>query len=171
MKPIRRFLTSVLTASLLVVVAFTSLSRPAQAHDYRVADIRIEHPWSPAMPPGATSGAVYFRVLRNGGTRADELLGARTPLTSHVELHTMHLDGDVMRMRAVSGVPIKPGGAVAFGRGEANGYHLMLIDLKAPLKDGQTFPLWLRFREAGEVEVKVVVQTPKSQPPAGAHRH
>lgn len=156
---------------LLGLVLLGGLSQPIRAHDYRVGDIRIEHPWALAMPPGASSGAVYFRVLRNLGARADELKSARSSIAPQIEIHSLRLDGDVMRMRAVTGLNLPAQSTVAFNRSESNTHHLMLIGLKSPLQDGQTFPLWLRFREAGEIEVKVVVQTPKGQSPGSTHRH
>jgi copper(I)-binding protein len=72
-----------------------------------------------------------------------------------VELHEMKMDGDVMRMRQVAAVDVPAGGSVAL---EPGGLHVMLLGLKAPLKEGDRFPMTLRFEKAGEVKVEVHVE-------------
>ena len=62
----------------------------------------------------------------------------------------------VMRMRQVDGIALAPKASVKMRPGM--GYHLMLVGLKRPLKDGEAFPMTLEFERAGKVEVKVVVQ-------------
>ncbi len=68
----------------------------------------------------------------------------------------MSMDGNVMKMREVDGIEIKPATRVAMQPGE--GYHIMLIGLKKPLKAGDKFPLTLTFEKSGKVEVSVWVE-------------
>ncbi len=139
----------------------------AWGHDYRVKDIRVDHPFATPTVQGAPTGAVYF-TLTNQGKAADRLLGASTPRAKRVELHTMTMAGDVMRMREVSAIDVKPGQPVKMQPGASN--HLMLIGLSAPLKSGDRFPMTLRFEKAGSVEVEVLVQNPAPAKEA-AHEH
>ena len=83
----------------------------------------------------------------------------------------MTMDGEVMKMRPLSRIDIPAGAEVSMVKGNPNGYHLMLLGLKQPLKDGNRFPVWLTFKQAGEVKVEVYVQTPKAPGPSGQHEH
>jgi copper(I)-binding protein len=76
-------------------------------------------------------------------------------------------DGDVMRMRPVDGVEIRAGQTVTLRPG---GFHLMLIGLSQPLRQGETVPVTLRFERAGDVQVALSVQAAGAREPA-SHRH
>ena len=76
-----------------------------------------------------------------------------------------------MKMRSLSSIDIPAVSEVSFAKGNPNGYHLMLLGLKQPLKDGDRFPVWLTFKQAGEVKVEVYVQTPKAAAQAEEHKH
>jgi copper(I)-binding protein len=126
----------------------------AQAHEYEVGQLHVDHPWSREMPPVAPTAAAYF-VVHNKGNEADRLLGASTPAAGKAELHEhVHADG-VMKMQQVQDVAIPAGGEVKF---EPMGYHVMLFNLKQQARDGEHFPLTLTFEKAGSVEVEVAVQ-------------
>ena len=160
-------LTKLLTASL--VLSILCGLNLAHAHDFQVGSLRIVHPYT--TPSLSRNGAVYFKAIQNEGQQDDELLGARTPAAASVELHAMRMQGDVMTMRAQSAIVLPAGSSTPFTHGQAHGYHVMLIGLHKPLKDGDRFPVWLRFKHAGEKEVMVWVQTPKNQATSGAHQH
>jgi hypothetical protein len=131
----------------------------AAAHGAAVGDIRIEHPFATPTPPGVMVGAAYLAKVENTGSRADRLLGATSPAAGQVQMHTMTVDaGGVMRMREAPALDLAPGAAIRMRPGA--GLHLMLMDLKRPLKVGDSFPLTLQFEHAGKVEVKVIVQQP-----------
>src|SRR5690606_18752503 len=100
--------------------------------------------------PGLSTGAVYFRGIRNTGQAADRLLSARTPAAARVEIHRMQMEGEVMRMRAVPALDLPSGVTTSLRHGNTDGHHLMLLDLKVPLKDGDRFPVRLNFERAGE---------------------
>ncbi len=142
---------------------------PVLAHGVKAGDLRIDHPYATPTRPGMTTGAVYFRAIQNNGTEPDRLLSARTPTAATVELHRMEMDGDVMRMAAVPAIELPAKTEVRLRHGTPNGYHLMLLGLKAPLKDGDRFPVTLTFARAGDREVMVWVQTPRVA--AGDERH
>ena len=140
------------------------------AHDFRAGAIVIDHPYALPTPPGARTGAVYFRTLRNGGREPDRLLSATSPAAAAVELHRSAIENEVMRMRPLPALDLPPGASLKVRHGGE--IHLMLIDLKAPLKNGERFPVRLKFERAGEHEVVVQVQQPRTdgKPPAG-HSH
>lgn len=137
----------------LICASLGALSHPAfsQSKD----DLQIEKPWARATVPGAAVGGGYL-TIRNKGTAPDRLVGASSPASARVEMHTMAMEKDVMRMREVKGVDVPAKGAVEFKPG---GYHLMLMELKAPLKQGDKVPLVLRFEKAGEVRAELAVES------------
>lgn len=141
----------------------------ALAHDFKAGELRIDHPYATPSVPGLKTGAVYFRTLRNPGAQADRLLSATTPVAARVEIHQMRMGGDVMRMRAVPALALPARSELRLRHGMPNGHHLMLFELKAPLQDGERFPLTLRFERAGEREVMVWVQTPRRPAPGHVH--
>jgi copper(I)-binding protein len=158
---------------ILAVLAALGLAAPsglAMAHDFKLGPLRIDHPYATTTPPGAANGAAYLRGIRNTGDQADRLIGASTPVARTVEIHRSVVDAqNVMRMRAIEGIALPPKSEVQLRHGGE--YHLMLIDLKQPLKDGDRFPMTLRFEKAGEREVTVWVQTPRSADGAHQHKH
>jgi periplasmic copper chaperone A len=122
--------------------------------------------WIRATPPNASVAGAYLRI-ENTGKQADRLLSAETDIAERVEIHEMKMAGDVMQMRQLrDGLPIPAGAVVAL---EPGGTHLMLIDPKRPLAEGQAIDITLRFAKAGE---KTVVFTVRRQAPDDhAHRH
>lgn len=134
----------------------------------KLGALTIDQPWSRATPAGAKVGGGYVRIT-NTGTEADRLVGGSFPGASRVEVHEMAMDGDVMRMKPVQGgLEIKPGATVELKPG---GYHLMFMDLKAPLAEGQTMKGTLVFEKAGTVNVEYTVRGMGGAPAAGAHKH
>jgi periplasmic copper chaperone A len=93
-------------------------------------------------------------TLINSGSSGDRLLAATTPVADAVQFHSVSEENGVSRMREMHDVAVTPGAKVTFSPG---GMHVMLVGLKQPLKEGQTFPLTLKFENAGNVNVMVSV--------------
>ena len=125
----------------------------ADAQEYRLAALTIDHPFARATPPGATSGGVYFAIV-NRGADADNLVSASSPVAGGAEVHTMTMEGTLMRMRPYGPLAIPRGATVALRPG---GVHVMLLNLKRPLVAGETIPLRLTFEKAGTIEVAAAV--------------
>ncbi len=130
-----------------------SVSAPLQAHDFTAGPITIDHPWARATPGQARNGAVFF-TLTTKGDAPDRLLRADSMVAGKVELHTHAQENGVMRMRPVDAIPVAPGAPTKL---QPSGFHVMLLDLKAPLKVGDTFKLDLMFEKAGKATVEVTV--------------
>ena len=143
----------------------------AFAHNYAAGDIRIQDPFATPSRVGAPNGAAYFASLENRGEQADRLIRASSPVAARIELHFGKIGADgVMRMREVDALPLPPKAIIKLRPGQ--GDHLMLIDLKRPLVEGETFPMTLEFERGGKVEVKVSVQVPKpGAKDASEHKH
>jgi copper(I)-binding protein len=122
----------------------------AGAGTVKVGDITITAPWTRATPGGAKVAGGYLK-LTNNGAAADKFIGGATDIAGRVEIHEMAMDGGVMRMRPLNaGLELKPGQTVELGPG---GYHVMFMDLKRQLKQGETIKAKLQFEKAGTVEV------------------
>ena len=128
-------------------------------------DISVDDPFARASAGMAKVGAA-FMTLQNAGSD-DKLVSATSPVADHVELHGNIKDGDVMRMRSVESIDVPAGGSVQLAPG---GVHLMLIDLKEPLKQGETFPLTLTFAQAGAMTIEVPVKAPAEMAPMPGHQ-
>lgn len=137
----------------LIGLSLLATALLAQAQEYRAGDLHVERPWSRAMPAVAPTAAVYF-VVKNKGSEDDRMLGASSPIAGKAELHEhLHADG-LMKMQQVQAIDIPAGGEVSFA---PMGYHVMLFELKRQAKDGERFPLTLRFEKAGELAIEVSV--------------
>lgn len=148
------FPTRLFTA--LAVFAALMLTATAQAHDYKLGYLTIEHPWARASIGAAKAGAAYFEVT-NDGKGSDLLISVSSPVAEHAKLHTHMVEGGVAKMRPVEAIEVNPGAPAIL---EPGGLHVMLMGLKAPLKEGEMFPLTLTFEHAGTVTVDVIVQSP-----------
>lgn len=125
----------------------------AQAHEFSAGKLRIIHPWARATAPGAQAGGGFLKIENKG--EADRLVSASAGVSEVVELHTMSMEGDVMKMQKLDkGIELPAGKTVELKPG---GLHIMFIGLKAPLKQGEKFPLKLKFEKAGEVNIEVAV--------------
>jgi copper(I)-binding protein len=116
--------------------------------------VRVDHPYARATPPGARTGGVFF-VLLNSAAGTDRLVAASSPAARSVELHQMAMDGGVMKMRAVPAIEVPGGGRVELKPG---GYHVMMVDLRQPLKTGDRIPMTLTFERAGTLDIVVPVE-------------
>jgi copper(I)-binding protein len=123
------------------------------AKDAMVGDIHISKPWARATAPTAQVGG-GFMGLMNHGKADDALVAVKAGVSEKVELHTHSMDGGVMKMREVTRIAVPAGKAVELKPGS---FHIMFINLKAPLKKGDTIPLTLVFEKAGEVKVDMQV--------------
>jgi copper(I)-binding protein len=157
-----RFLDVILIASSLL--GFAQISN---AHALKCGEIELAHPYASPTLMGSKNGAAYFKAVKNNGKESDQLLGAKGNVSSSVELHEMQLENNVMKMRAVPEVQLPAAYEVTFKHGQANGYHLMLIDLKKPLNQGDKFTLTLSFKKAGNCDAEFWVEAPKSD----SHKH
>ena len=156
-----RFPASPLTAALAAIALSTVL--PASAHEATSNGVTVAHPWARATPGGSTVGVAYLEIKTADGV-TDRLVSAASPAAGRAELHTHIKDGEVMRMRHVDTIALKPGAALVFG---PRGDHVMLMDLKAPLKAGDLIKLTLTFEKAGPIEVEATVEPVGAAGPHG----
>lgn len=152
-------------ATAVALVTLCGTARAQQAPASTGAAIAVESPWARATPPSAPTGAIYF-TLHNAGHGDDRLIAASTPAAKKAELHTHLMEGDIMRMREVAAVPVPAGKDVRFVPG---GYHVMLMGLNHPLKQGDKVELTLTFEKAGKITVSAPIMAAGAMGPAAGH--
>ena len=142
------------------IAALSMLCAGAMAANEPVhaGSVQVEHPYARATLAGQPTAGGYMTLSNHGAQ--DELTSVSAPVAARVELHSMRMDGDVMRMRQVESIVLPAGQTVELKPG---GFHLMFIGLKSPLKAGTQFPMTLHFQKAGEIQVTVKVQAAQDE--------
>src|SRR2546421_12916514 len=141
--------------ALIPALLFASLATSAQAHDYQVGPIAIDHPWTRATPKNAPVAGGYMKIT-NTGTTPDRLVGGSVEVAKRFEVHEMKMDGGVMKMRELKdGLEIPPGATVELKPGSL---HIMMMNLSRPLIKGERVKGSLAFEKAGRVDVEFAVE-------------
>jgi periplasmic copper chaperone A len=109
----------------------------------------INNAWARPTVEGQQGGGGFVTLMNHGNTD-DKLIGASSPAAARVELHTMSMEGEVMRMRQVPSIDIKAGQTVELKPG---GLHVMFMDIKKPLQNGSKVPVIFEFEKAGKMNV------------------
>ena len=136
------------------------------------AAVEVRDAWVRRSVPGQSGTGAFMKLKAPAATR---LVGVSTPVAGVAEVHEMKMEGDTMKMRALSqGLELPAGQTVELKPG---GYHLMLMDLKQPVSAGASVPLTLRFVDAKGVaseqklQVPVMAIAPGGAPAGGEHQH
>jgi periplasmic copper chaperone A len=135
-----------------------------------LAQVTVTDAWVRGTVPGQKATGAFMSIT--SATDAT-LVSASSPAAKVVEIHEMAMDGGVMKMRAIDKLALPAGKPVQLKPG---GYHVMLMDITAPLADGQTVPVTLTFvgkdgkKTTQEVKAPVRALTAAPAAPA-AHKH
>lgn len=146
-----------------------AITLAAAAH----AQVSVKDPWVRATVPQQKATGAFMQLT---AARDARLVSALSPVAGVVEIHEMAMDNNIMKMRAVSGLDLPGGKAVDLKPG---GYHVMLMDLKGPVKEGDMVPLTLvvegRDGKRETLEVKATARalnaTMPKDPAHGAMKH
>lgn len=143
-------LKSAALAAALVLASFTA----ASAHEIKLGDMVIGHPWA-KQSPMAHDVAAGFMLLTNNGKTDDRLIKVTAEITPVVQLHDMKMQGDVMKMTELTdGIVIPAGGEVEL---KPKSLHVMFMGVKTHLAEGEVFKGTLTFEKAGTVNVEFEV--------------
>ncbi len=142
-----------MTAMAVCLGLFSAPQSHAHEHKktYEIGKLIVSGVWARTTPPTAKTGAAYFMIQNNGST-ADTLIGAKGTVSDKVEIHESKIEGGIMKMSHVGKIKIPAQGMAALKPG---GFHIMMIGLHQPIKEGDQFPLMLTFEKSGNVEVMV----------------
>ena len=127
--------------------------------------ITVQDAWIRGIPPSATTTAA-FMTIHNAGSDDAILKSADCEVAENVQIHTMEQVGEIMKMKEVSELRIPANGQAILA---PKGYHIMLIGLVRPIKEGESIPLSLNFADRPTVVVDAVVKKWGSMPPMSHH--
>ncbi len=132
-----------------------------------LAQVNVTSAWARPAVPGQTGTGAFMTLTAKDGAR---LLGASSAAAGVVEIHEMSMDNNVMKMRAIPSLDLPPGREVQLKPG---GNHVMLLDLKQPLKVGDKVRIDLRLetRDGKRITQPVEVEVRQAAPGADAHKH
>lgn len=132
-----------------------------------VAQVKVDDPWVRATVPQQRATGAFMQLTAPDGAR---LVGAQSPAAAVVEIHEMTMENDVMRMRAIEALDLPAGKTVELKPG---GYHVMLIDLKAQAKEGDTIPVTLivENKDGQRESIEVAAPVRPLNPAQMQHRH
>lgn len=175
MRPMAPLALTAFTAATLMLSACdrgtpasTAPPPPAMAAAAHGSGVHLMQAWLRATPPGATVGAGYG-VLHNPGAAPATLVAVDSPIAGKVEIHEMREADGLMQMRRLDeGLSVPAGGQVALAPG---GLHLMLMDLRAPLSEGDAVAMTFRFADGEVVELNVPVRRDAAGADEDAHAH
>jgi copper(I)-binding protein len=143
---------AVLAPALPAAAAGTMMT--AHPKPLKVGELEITAAFARATLPGAPTGGAYLTIA-NKGTAPDTLVSVSSPAAGKVSLHTMHMDGSVMKMEPVpGGIQIPAGQTVTMA---PDGLHMMFEHLTQPFVQGHAVPVTLTFAHAGSVEIRIPV--------------
>lgn len=145
-----------------VVLASTILSAPGAW----AQSIKAANAWVRAPAPGQKTAAAYVDLT---SAQNAALVAAGSPVAERVELHSMTMDGGVMRMRSLPRIELPAGQTVKLAPGAA--LHVMLVDLKQTLKPGDKVPLVLSVQSSGTSLTTLNIEAEVRAGAAEAHRH
>jgi len=128
----------------------------------QTGQVEIKDAWARATPGKAENGAAYLTIQ---SPVADRLVSVSSPVAKKAGLHTMTMEGSVMKMRPLAGIDLLPNQPVRLKPG---GMHIMLEGLNEPLQAGKSFPLTLNLEKAGQKQVEVAVEKAGAAAPGGS---
>ncbi len=127
------------------------------AHEAKVGDLEIIHPWTRQPLPAAKVAGGFFAIVNHGKTD-DRLVKATATISDNVQIHEMTMDNGVMKMNELKdGLVIPAGGTVELKPGS---FHIMFMDIKERPVEGTAFEGTLTFEKAGSVDVDYEVEAP-----------
>ena len=118
------------------------------------AQVKVEGAWARATVQGQKATGAFMKLTAPQATR---LVAVSTPVAGVAEIHEMKMEGSVMQMRAIPALDLPANQAIELKPGS---YHLMLMDLKAPLMKDSSVALTLTFKDAKGLESKQQVNVP-----------
>ncbi|MDH5655203.1 MAG: copper chaperone PCu(A)C [Spirochaetia bacterium] len=145
---------SYLQFAFIFPVLFILLNCPDKS-DISSSRIQINRASILEVAPVQTTTAAFMEI-ENHSSDEDFLIGAETEIAEVCEIHEMVNEGEMMRMKKRDSVAIPGGETVLLRRG---GLHLMLIDLKREIHDGEVIPLKLKFKNAEDIQIKIPVKS------------
>lgn len=146
------------------VIAIAALLCAAQAW---AGEVAVSGAWARATAPGQEVAVMQFSITSK---KEAQLVAISSPVAGVVEIHRMSHDNGVMKMHAIESLPLPAGKAVDL---EAGGIHVMLLNLKQPLKAGESVPfsVTVQFADKHKATVKARAEVKPLTASHDGHNH
>jgi copper(I)-binding protein len=153
--------------SIIALVALFAAGCAVAAGEARAQPVTVKDAWVRAPAPGQKVAGAYMELVSRTSMA---LTAVASPAAASVELHSTSMEGGVMRMRPVGKIDLPAGTAVKLAPG---GLHIMLIDIRQPLKPGDKVPLTLTVQRAdlASRSVFTVEAEVRATAPGSPHSH
>jgi periplasmic copper chaperone A len=144
------------------LTAFAISATVALAHDYKLGELEIGHPWAKATITGQPVAGGFMKI-HNSGTEPDRLIKVTSEVSDAIQIHKMSVENGVMKMGEVpGGLEVAPGTITELKPG---GLHVMFMGIRAPFKEGGSVKAVLTFEKAGNVEVEFKIEAATKNAP------
>ena len=127
----------------------------AAAHEFKIGDLEIVHPWARATLKGSTVADGFMKIINHGST-PDRLLSVTVEFAKAGQIHDMKMDGDVMKMQELTGGLEIPAGATVELKPKS--LHMMFIGVNQELLPDTMMDGELTFEKAGKVKVEFMIE-------------
>ena len=128
-------------------------------------EVTIKEPWVRGTVQGQRATGAFMQLTAK---ESASLVAVESPVAGSVEIHEMKMENDVMKMRPIAKLDLPAGRAVEMKPG---GYHVMLMDLKQPLKKGEAVPIRLRFEDRDKKVRTIEIKAEVRDLTAATHQH
>jgi copper(I)-binding protein len=154
------------TRASVALLAFAVSATLAFAHEYKLGNLEIAHPWAKATLAGQPVAGGFMKIT-NTGTEPDRLVKITTGVSDMTQIHEMKVEDGIMKMGEIpGGIEVAPGATVELKPG---GLHVMFMGIKTPFKEGDMVKATLTFEKAGTIDVEFKVDAAK--PGDATHKH
>lgn len=136
------------------LVALLSMFMAASASYAQIiyTQVKVDDPWVRATVAQQTSTGAFMLLTAKSDSK---LVGAASPVAEHVELHKMTMENDIMKMRQIPELALVASQPVALASG---GYHIMLINIKKQIREGNVIPMTLTFEDQDGNRTQMQIQ-------------
>ena len=125
---------------LILTVFFVLTTNSIAKDDVTNSGLEITKPSTNEIRPGQNNLIVYIDQITNLTLKPVTIVGATSPIAEKIELHTMKIEDNIMKMEKVESLTISGKGSISLKKGNKNGYHLMLFNIKKESL-GKNFPM------------------------------
>ena len=120
--------------------------------------ITISGGYTNVIRPGQNTIAVYLDTIKNSSTKDVDLITVSSPAAKSIEIHSMQIVDNVMKMKKEEKITIPANSKVSLGKKNPNGYHLMVFDVSPQITDKNLFTIYFSFSNGEKLHTEISVK-------------
>ena len=146
-----------MTLPLIISTIFT-LNLPFVIADDATEVINISSGYTNVVRPGQNTIAVYLDTIKNSSNKDVDLITVSSPAAKSIEIHSMQIVDNVMKMKKEEKITIPANSKVSLGKKNPNGYHLMVFDVSPQITDKNMFTIYFSFSNGEKLQTEISVK-------------